>query len=197
MFSFSLHALKLRQVSSLEVRGDFLSAAWHGVMFVLRSKMDITFYLSLQNCASGKEGLGSRDWHYHRPVFLPRSQSETHVLELLYPSQEEDLFCSNSVTGLGTPFGCPFLSNTKKSTRSNEGNCIPLSLTVPKLIFLFIALCLPRIFHQPVFLFPSTQRFSPSAYLLSKLHLDHRTTDLCSPSQGHPLELCYCREVLG
>lgn len=161
MFSFSLHALKLRQVSSLEVRGDFLSAAWHGVMFVLRSKMDITFYLSLQNCESGKEGLGSRDWHYHRPVFLPWSQSETHVLELLYPSQEKDLFCSNSVTGLGTPFGCPFLSNTKKSTRSNEGNCIPLSLTVPSSFFFSLPYVSPEYFTSQCSFFPQPRGSAP------------------------------------
>lgn len=53
VFLFPAHSWRLCQVSSLKVRGDFLSAAWHEAVFVLHSKMDITFYLSSQNCESG------------------------------------------------------------------------------------------------------------------------------------------------
>lgn len=114
------------------------------------------------------------------------------------------------MAGLGTHLGCPFPSNTKKSGHSNEDNCIPPSLTVPKLIFLFIPICYPRTFHQPVPIFspqsqltwdkrawlgmPLVDWFSPSAYLLKRCSPSPsptRTTDLCGPPQGHPLELIF------
>lgn len=44
------------------------------------------------------------------------------------------------MTGVGTHLGCSFPNNAKKkkkSAHSNEGNYIPLSLTIPKLIFPF------------------------------------------------------------